>query len=213
MLRAVIRQTAGETTLVESSRPPQAHLHHGDLDPGLREREETHSGQDVENREGRIRRDLRPEALKEMNHGRRGDGLPVDADALPHGVEMGGGVEAGAVAGGPQDGLHHCGRGALALGARDVDHGVAPVGVAQPLQQASDRLQAESLREPGPAGLEIRPAEELGQDLRVGGLDVTHNLLLPSGTERSGRANPGLMEKPQSAQRLRRRICRFNPGA
>lgn len=61
---------------------------------------------------------------------------PVDADALAHVDEVRGGEEAGAVARLAQHPLHHGAGGALALGARHVDH-AQPAQLliqAQPLQ-------------------------------------------------------------------------------
>ena len=70
-----------------------------------------------------------------------GDHLPVDLDALAEVDEMWRRVETGPLPRGGQDRRGHRGRGALALGARDVNADQVPLGVADQLQEPAHRGQ------------------------------------------------------------------------
>ena len=62
----------------------------------------------------------------------------IDADALIGAVEMGRGIEAGAEAGGGEDGRKCGGSGTFAVGACDKDAGKALLGIAEVGQQDAD---------------------------------------------------------------------------
>ena len=69
-----------------------------------------------------------------------GDHLAVDLHALVEADDVGGGVQAGAVARLPQHRGHHGAGGALAVGAGDVDEFQRPLRMAHFIQQGADAL-------------------------------------------------------------------------
>ena len=70
-----------------------------------------------------------------------GTRVTVDGDPLPDGVEMGGGKQASAVAGGGEGGGKQGAGTALALGTRDVQRDGADVGVIKAVQEFTDAVE------------------------------------------------------------------------
>ena len=91
----------------------------------------------------------------------RRDRLAVEADALAGVDEVRGREQAGPQAERAQQGLHHAGRGALAVRAGDVDDGVGRLGAAEQVGEGGDPGERGLDLVLGPPGLEGRP--QVGQ--------------------------------------------------
>ena len=145
------RRDQGEHAVQRVGRvQPSAHsgLEDRDPDPGFGEMERRQGGDDLE--EGGPFRGSRQDPSGQARHRLLGDLLPVAAEALREGDEMGRGEETGTVAAGAQHGGEQAGGRPLAVGADHVDGGKAVLGITQRTEQASD---------PGKPGFDPEPAE------------------------------------------------------
>ena len=124
----------------------RAHLDDRDVDRRVRERGERHRGEQLE--EGQLHGLLpvdhcrvRREVLVGGDEVLLGQGIPVDADPFPHRGQVRAGVQAGAQATGPQQGVGHPRGGGLAVGAGHMDHRVRPLRIAEQRGQRGDPVQ------------------------------------------------------------------------
>ena len=105
---------------------------------------------------------VRRDVVERRDEGLLADGLAVEADPLGHRLQVRAGEPADAQADGRDQRLDHPRRGGLAVGAGEVDRGVAALGVAQQLHERLDAVQRRVQLGLGP------PAQQRVLDLGVG---------------------------------------------
>ena len=124
--------------------PPQTDFHHRMLDPHLGEVGERHDGRRLEERRRFRQMGLggHPHAFSQLCEPLGRDGATIDLNALREIHEMGGGVEADAIALARQHGGQHGGRGSLAVGPAHMNRGEHALRVAQRAQQRQGTAEA-----------------------------------------------------------------------